>query len=135
MSRPFRLALIPAIAALALALGVGGASAVTPVTLELHGGHGMRSSVICGARRHYTRYHPGDRVRFDGTIPGAVGAFKVRIKIKQCSHGSFVTVFETHVRGRNGQFTGSFSAGARGSYSVRGYYSGQMSAKRYLRVS
>jgi hypothetical protein len=135
MPPPFRLAIVPAIAALALALGVGSAGALTSVTLELHGGHGKRSSVICGARRQYTHYHPGDRVRFDGTIPGAVGGFKVRIKIKQCVHGSFVTLFETHVRGRNGHFAGGFRARARGFYSIRGYYSGQMSAKCYLRVS
>jgi hypothetical protein len=135
MSPPFRLAIIPAIAALALALGVGGASAVTPVTLELHGGHGKRSSVICGARHRYTLYHPGDAVSFDGTIPGAVGAFKVKIKIKQCLHGRFVTRLKTHVPGRNGHFTGSFRAGARGFYVVRAYYSGQPIAKHYLRVS
>jgi hypothetical protein len=131
----FRLAQIPAIGALALALGVGGASAFTPVTVDLKGGHGTRSSVICGARPHYTLYHLGDPVRFAGTVPGAAGAFKVRIKIKQCVHGQFVTRIETHVRGRNGRFTGSFRAGARGFYAVRAYYSGQTSAKRYLRVS
>jgi hypothetical protein len=126
---------IPAIAALALALGVGGAGAVSPVTLALHAGNGTRSSVICGVRHQYTRYHRGDRVSFDGAIPGVVGAFKVRIKIKQCTHGSYVTRMQTHVRGLDGHFAGSFRAATSGFYSVRAYYSGQTSAKRYLRVS
>jgi hypothetical protein len=128
-----RLTLIPALGA--LALSVGGASASTPVTLELHVGHGKGSSVICGARHHYTLYHRGDQIRFDGTIPGAAGAFKVKVKIKQCVHGRFVTRRVIHVRGHNRHFSGSLRAGGRGFYAVRAYNVGQKSAKRYLRVA
>jgi hypothetical protein len=91
--------------------------------------------VICGAGRHYTLYHRGDTVRFAGSIPGAAGTFKVRVKIKRCIRGSFVTRFETHARGHNGNFSGSFLAPGRGFYSVRAYYNGQKSTKKYLKVT
>lgn len=132
MPTSLRLALISALAA--LVLGVAGASASTGPTIALHGGHGRSSAVICGARHHYRLYHRRELVRFTGTIPAAV-ATRVKIKVKQCVHGSFITRVVTHAQARNGRFDGSLLLRRRGFYTVRAYYSGQKSEKRYLRVT
>jgi hypothetical protein len=126
--------LVPGSAVATLVLGVAVASAAIAPTVTLRAGHGERSAVICGVRHHLTLYHRGEAVPFAGTI-AAAGSPKLRVKIKQCVRGRFITRFETHVRAHNGQFSGSFRERGRGFYAVRAYFNGQKSKKRYLQIT
>ena len=92
------------------------------VTLNLQAGRGNRTLRACGIRHHYTLYHPHRRVGFNGTVAGAPGAFTVKVKVKKCVRGRFVTRLEQHVTGHGGRYSGSFNSGTRGFYFARTYY-------------
>jgi hypothetical protein len=119
-----------------LALGGGGASyaaAQTAVTLNLKGGTGNRVQRACRIRHHYTLYHRGTAVAFSGTVPGASGTFTVKVKVKQCSGGRFVTRYAMKVTGRNGAFRGTLRPVGRGAFFARAYFGAVKSDKQYFR--
>lgn len=127
------------------ACGAGGASAhggaatvpaahaATAVTLNLKGGTGNRVMRACRIRHHYTLYRRGTRVAFAGTAAGASGTFSVKVKVKQCSHGRFVTRYAIKLTGRNGAFRGTLRRVGRGAFFARAYVSGVKSDKQYFR--
>jgi hypothetical protein len=135
MRLPYR---IPPLAGLAaVLLAVAPAQAGGGVTLNLKGGTGNSSLRACGIRHHYTLFRRGQRIGLDGTVAGAAGAFTVKVKIKKCVRGQFVTRLQQHVGGRAGRYRGSFASGARGYYFARTYYrAGTVvkSAKQYFKV-
>lgn len=101
--------------------GASQASGPTTVTLVLHGG-GNAAIPACGAEHHYRTYARGTPVVFSGTVrPVPSGTWKVKLKIKVCSGGSFgdfVKIDATRDK-HHGTFTGSFPAPATGLYEAR----------------
>ena len=75
------------------------------------------------------------------------GAWRVKIKFKQCKLGRFVTVAEVHVKGRSvvvhgvkeGQFLYTRPLRVRGFFFARAYYYGYtpslISADKYFQVT
>jgi hypothetical protein len=125
-------ALVAALLAAAAAAQAGGGA-----TLNLQGGIGNKTLRACGIRHHYTLFRRGRRVGFKGTVAGASGAFTVKVKVKKCVGGQFVTRLQQHVAGDAGRYRGSFVAGARGYYFARTYYrAGAVlkSDKQYFKV-
>ena len=107
------------------------------VTLNLQGGIGNRTLRACGIRHHYTLYPRRHRIGYNGTVAGAEGSFTVKVKVKKCVRGRFVTRVEQHVSGRGGRYSGAFNSGARGFYFARTYYNaggGLKSDKQYFKV-
>jgi hypothetical protein len=136
---------IVALAAVALALlaagvaATGGAGAAprahaaAAVTLNLKGGSGNRMLRACRILHHYTLYRRGTRVAFSGTVAGAGGTFTVKVKVKQCVRGRFVTRYAIKVGGRNGGFRGALRPAGRGFFFARAYFGGVKSDKQYFR--
>jgi hypothetical protein len=105
------------------------------ITLNLKGGR-SQEKIACAARHHYSAYHKGSRLRMDGYVSPAPalpdGTWRVKIKIKQCKSGRFVTISQTHVKGngvlRNGARVGHFRMTYRlrhkGYFFARAYYYG-----------
>src|SRR5215831_9666486 len=105
-----------------LAGAAGGAS----VSLDLKGGYKNHQEVACGDLHHYTYFRKGSRVKFDGKVtPAPAGKWRIKLKLKRCSNGSFRTVYQHHFRGRSGgRFDGSFRRQQSGHYFARIYYYG-----------
>jgi len=127
--------------AVCLAIGVSVALAATArVTLNLKGGYKNHQEVACGDLHHYTYFHKGARIKFDGTVsPAPSGQWRVKLKLKRCSNGAFRTVYQHHFRGRQGgRFDGGFSRQQRGHYYARIYYYGVSptaeSEKQHFRI-
>ena len=116
--------LAPVLVALVLALAAGAAYAVaaSAVTLNLKGGVGNRMQRACRVRHHYTLYRRGTRIAFSGTVAAASGAFTVKVKLKQCVGGRFVTRYALRVGGSNGSYRGVLRPAGRGFFFVRTYY-------------
>jgi hypothetical protein len=107
------------------------------VTLNLKGGNGNRALRACGIRHHYTLFRHGGRIEVDGTVVGTPGAFTVKVKVKKCLRGQFVTRLQQHVGGSAGRYRSSFASGARGYYFARtSYGAGTVlkSDKQYFKV-
>lgn len=109
------------------------AHAATAVTLNLKGGNGNRVMRACAIRHHYTLYRHGTRVAFAGTAAGASGTFPVKVKVKQCVRGRFVTRYAIKLTGRNGAFRGTLRPVGRGAFFARAYVGGVKSDKQYFR--
>ena len=117
------------VAAAALAAG-------NSITLNLKGGYRNQQRTACAARHHYTLYHRGRTVKMDGFVSPAParpdGTWRVKVKIKQCKGGRFVTIWQRHARGNgvlvNGVKVGHFRIGYRvphaGYFFARAYYYG-----------
>jgi hypothetical protein len=133
----FRYRVVPVVGVVSALFGATPSQAGGGVTLNLKGGVGNRTLRACGIRHHYTLYRRGPRIAYDGTVAGAAGAFTVKVKVKKCIRGQFVTRFEQHIAGRAGRYRGSFRSGTRGFYFARTYYrAGSVikSDKQYFRV-
>jgi hypothetical protein len=121
-------ALLTILALIGGALVAGGAGAAprgqaaAAVTLNLKGGVGNRIQRACRIRHHYTLYRRGTRIAFAGTVAGASGAFTVKVKVKQCAGGRFVTRYALRIAGRNGSYGGVLRAAGRGFFFARAYY-------------
>lgn len=106
------------------------------ITLNLKGGYRNQERTACSALHHYTLYHRGGRLRMDGFVTPAPalpdGTWRVKVKIKQCKGGRFVTIWQRHARGNsvvvNGVKEGHFRIGyrlrKRGFFFARAYYYG-----------
>jgi len=105
------------------------------ITLNLKGGR-SQSKTACGALHHYAAYHRGSKLRMDGYVTPAPAlpdkTWRVKIKIKQCKNGRFVTISEAHTFGNgvllNGVKVGHFRKTLRlrhkGYFFARAYYYG-----------
>ena len=114
----------------AMAFGAGNS-----ITLNLKGGRSQERTA-CKALHHYAAYHQGGRLRMDGYVSPAPalpdGTWRVKIKIKQCRNGRFVTIWEAHTRGnsvllngvRVGHFRMTYRMRHKGYFFARAYYYG-----------
>jgi hypothetical protein len=105
------------------------------ITLNLKDGRSQQKTA-CGALHHFAAYHKGGRLRMDGYVSPAParpdGTWRVKIKIKQCKSGRFVTIWQAHTRGNgvllNGVKVGHFRMAYRmrhkGYFFARAYYYG-----------
>jgi hypothetical protein len=126
------------------ALLVGGVLLVTAatatgagnsVTLNLKGGRSQEKTA-CLERHHYATYHKGTSVRMDGYVSPAPalpdGTWRVKIKIKQCKSGHFVTIWQAHTAGNGvlvngvkvGHFRMTYRLRHKGYFFARAYYYG-----------
>lgn len=106
------------------------------ITLNLKGGYRNQQRTACGALHHYTLYHHGGRLRMDGYVSPAPtqpdGAWRVKVKIKQCKSGHFATIWQQHARGnavtlngvKVGHFRISYKLRRKGYFFARAYYYG-----------
>jgi hypothetical protein len=107
----------------------------TSITLNLKGGRSQEKTA-CSARHHYAAYHKGSRLRMDGYVSPAPtlpdGTWRVKIKIKQCKSGRFVTIWQAHTPGNGvlvngakvGHFRMTYRLRHKGYFFARAYYYG-----------
>jgi hypothetical protein len=83
-------------------LAASAIAAGNSITLNLKGGYRNQERTACSERHHYTLYHRGGTVKMDGYVSPAPalpdGTWRVKIKIKQCKGGRFVTIWQRHAR-------------------------------------
>ena len=132
-SRPLFTALLAGGVLLATAATAVGAG--TTITLNLKGGRSQQKTA-CSAAHHYAAYHKGGRLRMDGYVTPAPalpdGTWRVKIKIKQCKSGRFVTIWQRHAVGnsvlvngaKEGHFRLTYRMGRTGYFFARAYYYG-----------
>jgi hypothetical protein len=129
--------LLPALFA-ASALLVTAATATgagNSITLNLKNGHSQQKTA-CGALHHFAAYRKGGRLHMDGYVTPAPAkpdlTWRVKIKVKQCKSGRFVTIFQAHVRGNGvllnnvkvGHFRMTYRMRHTGYFFARAYYYG-----------
>jgi hypothetical protein len=131
--RRLLVALLPTTALLVTAATAIGAG--SSITLNLKGGRSQEKTA-CAARHHYAAYHKGSRLRMDGYVSPAPAlpdkTWRVKIKIKQCKSGRFVTIWQAHTRGNGvllngvkaGHFRMSYRLRHKGYFFARAYYYG-----------
>lgn len=132
-SRPLLAALIAGgtlLATAATAIGAG-----TTITLNLKGGRSQQKTA-CSAVHHYAAFHKGGRLRMDGYVTPAPalpdGTWRVKVKIKQCKSGRFITIWQRHAAGnsvlvngvKEGHFRISYRMRKKGYFFARAYYYG-----------
>lgn len=132
--------LLGSIAALTLAAAAVAAPLATTVTLDVKGGFGSRTHRACGVTHHYTVFHPGRSIALAGVVKPAPTHFRVKLKVKQCVHGTFQTVWVGSAHERvDGSFRGSYLPHRRGLFFVRAYaHIGTRtikSDKRYIQIA
>jgi hypothetical protein len=105
------------------------------ITLDLHGGVNQQLTA-CSQVNHYMAYNLGSKISMEGYVTPAPAlpdqTWKVKIKIKKCVNGSFVTVAQFHVLGngvivnsvKEGHFRGIYAPTSTGFYFARAYYYG-----------
>jgi hypothetical protein len=105
------------------------------ITLNLTGGRSQQKTA-CGALHHYAAYHKGSKLRMNGYVSPAPAlpdnTWRVKIKIKQCKNGRFVTISESHTFGKGvllnsvkvGQFRKTLRLRRTGYFFARAYYYG-----------
>ena len=129
----------------ATAIGAGNS-----ITLNLKGGRSQQKTA-CGAPHHYATYHKGSKLRMDGYVSPAPAlannTWRVKIKIKQCKNGRFVTISESHTFGKGvlvngvkvGQFRKTLRLRRKGYFFARAYYYGYQpsieSLEQHFRVT
>ena len=118
------------LATAATAMGAG-----NTITLNLKGGR-SQNKTACSALHHYAAFHKGRRLRMDGYVTPAPalpdGSWRVKIKIKQCKAGRFVTIWQRHALGnsvlvngaKEGHFRISYRMRKKGYFFARAYYYG-----------
>jgi hypothetical protein len=119
-----------------LLLATTALAAGNSITLNLKGGYGNQQRTACSARHHYTLYHRGGTLKMDGYVTPAPalpdGTWRVKVKIKQCKAGRFVTIWQRHARGNGvllngvkvGHFRISYRMRSTGYFFARAYYYG-----------
>lgn len=135
---------------IAAATAIG--SPAKSVTLTLTGGRTRQATACRQTHRHrYRVYRVKTTLRMEGWVTPAPalpdGAWRVKIKFKECKRGRFVTVAQVHVKGSrvvvNGVGKGHFRytrpLGVRGDFFARAYYYGYtpslVSGDAYFRVT
>ena len=105
------------------------------ITLNLKGGRSQQKTA-CAALHHYQSFHKGGRLRMDGYVTPAPtlpdGAWRVKVKVKQCKSGRFVTIWQAHTRGNGvvvngvkvGHFRMTYRLRHKGYFFARAYYYG-----------
>jgi hypothetical protein len=133
LTRRMLAALLPGTVLLVTATTAVGAG--NSITLNLKGGR-SQAKTACAARHHYAAYHKGSRLRMDGYVSPAPalpdGTWRVKIKIKQCKSGRFVTIWQAHTRGNGvllngvkaGHFRMTYRLRHKGYFFARAYYYG-----------
>ena len=118
------------LATAATAVGAG-----NTITLNLKGGRSQEKTA-CSALHHYAAYRKGGTLRMDGYVTPAParpdGTWRVKIKIKQCKGGRFVTIWQHHALGnavlvngvKEGHFRSSYRMRTKGYFFARAYYYG-----------
>ena len=118
------------LATAATAIGAG-----NTITLNLKGGR-SQTKTACSALHHYAAYHKGGRLRMDGYVTPAPalpdGTWRVKIKIKQCKGGRFVTIWQRHALGnsvlvngvKEGHYRISYRMRKKGYFFARAYFYG-----------
>lgn len=128
------------VTALAFATVAIAAPLATTVTLDLKGGVGSRTHKACGVTHHYTLFHPGYSIALAGVVRPAPSHFRVKLKVKQCVHGTFQTIWigSAHERA-DGSYRGAYLPHRRGLFFIRAYvHIGTRtikSDKRYLQIT
>jgi hypothetical protein len=109
--------------------------AANSITLNLHGGVNQQLTA-CSQANHYVAYNLGTEISMEGYVTPAPAlpdqGWKVKIKIKKCVNGSFVTIAQFHVLGnavlvnsvKEGHFRGIYAPTSTGFYFARAYYYG-----------
>lgn len=106
----------------ALAVATGALAATLTLTINLKGGHGNRTYKACGTTHHYTLYQRGHAIAIEGAARPAPASFRIKLKVKQCLHGSFTTIWIGHPRERpDGSYQGAYVPHRRGSFFARAY--------------
>jgi hypothetical protein len=110
--------------AIALAAAVTAGAAAVTVTLNLQGGYANRTLKACGLTHHYTLFHRGRAIGVNGTVsPAPSGAFRVKLKVKQCVRGRFRAVWVGNAQVQpGGAFKGTVPPRRVGSFFARAYY-------------
>jgi hypothetical protein len=137
--------------AIIVSLAATASAAGRTITLNLKGGYRNQERTACSARHHYTLYHRGGTLKMDGFVSPAPalpdGTWRVKVKIKQCKAGRFVTVWQRHAPGNGvvvngtkvGHFRISFRMRSQGYFFARAYYYGYtprlISADQHFRVT
>lgn len=118
---------------LAAATAVGAGDSIT---LHLKGGYRNQQRTACSARHHYKLYHRHSTLHMDGYVSPAParpdGTWRVKIKVKRCEGGQFVTIWQAHTRGKDivvngakvGYFRKAYRLRRRGYFFARAYYYG-----------
>jgi hypothetical protein len=91
------------------------------LTLALKGGSNATLSA-CGVLHHYRVYAAGTTISYSGTVtPVPTGHWKVKLKIKVCSGGTFIDLVKVDAsrNDRTGVFRGTFPAPPTGDYEAR----------------
>ena len=134
---------LPLAAATMIALFAGTAAAVAAsfsIQLNLVGGYTNRELTACSLKHHYTFFHQRTSIAINGSVaPTPSGTWQVKVKVKQCLHGRFRTIWFRHAPGHaDGTFKTSYPAPRRGYFFARAYYYGVTPAatsdKQYFRV-
>lgn len=118
------------LATAATAIGAG-----NTITLNLKGGR-SQNKTACSALHHYAAYRKGGTLRMDGYVTPAPAlpdkTWRVKIKIKQCKNGRFVTVWQRHAAGnsvlvngvKEGHYRITYRMRTKGYFFARAYYYG-----------
>jgi len=151
LARRLPIALLAGGVLLVTAVAASGAGAKS-VTLNLLGGRVQKATACHQAHPHrYQVYRVNTKLSMEGWVVPAPalpdGAWRVKIKFKQCKLGRFVTFAEVHVTGRRvvvhgvkeGQFGYVRPLRVQGFFFARAYYYGYtpslISADKYFQVT
>ncbi len=118
-------------ATIALAAAITAGAATITVNLNLQGGYANRTLKACALNHHYTLFHHGRAISVNGAVsPTPSGAFRLKLKIKQCLRGRFRTVWigSAHVK-PDGTFRGTLPPRRIGYFFARAYYEGTTTVK------
>ena len=112
------------VTACALAAAVTAGAAAITVNLNLQGGYANRTLRACALTHHYTLFHHGRTISVNGAVsPAPTGAFRVKLKVKQCVRGRFRAVWVGTAQVRpDGTFQGTVPPRRVGYFFARAYY-------------
>ena len=125
MSRAFaKRSTVVLAAAIALATAVTAGAAAVTVALNLQGGYANRTLKACALTHHYTLFHHGRAIGVNGAVsPAPSGAFRVKLKVKQCVRGRFRAVWVGSAQVKpDGTFRGTVPPRRAGYFFARAYY-------------
>jgi hypothetical protein len=110
---------------------VAAGAATIAVSLNLQGGYANRTLKACALTHHYTLFHRGQAIRVSGAVsPVPSGAFRLKLKVKQCVRGRFRTVWVGSAQMRpDGTFRGTLPPRRAGYFFARAYYEGTTTVK------
>jgi hypothetical protein len=119
------------VAALALAAAATAGAAAITVSLNLQGGFANRTLRACALTHHYTFFHRGRAIGVNGAVsPTPNGTFRLKLKVKQCVHGRFRTVWVGSAHARSdGTFRATLPPRRAGYFFARAYYEGATTVK------